>query len=209
MTETCSSHTWWPPHEELPEEKRGSLGVSAPGYEHKVVDENGNVVPDGVVGEICVRGDALMRGMVGKLRSEIVDSEGWYHTGDSAHRDADGHLYFAGRTDDMIKTSGANVAPVEVEAVLSALPPVRIAHVVGVPDPAKGAVVTAVVVLNEGASATAEELTAACRSQLAAYKVPKRWEIVPNADDLPYTSTNKIDKRALVEHLSAVPATTG
>lgn len=202
MTETCSSHTWWPPHEQLPEEKRGSLGVSAPGFEHKVVDEHGEVVPDGVEGEICVRGSSLMRGMVGKLRSEVFDEEGWYHTGDSAHRDADGHLYFAGRTDDMIKTSGANVAPMEVEAVLGALPQVRIAYVVGLPDPAKGAVVAAAVVLNDGADATPDELTAACRTQLAAYKVPKRWEILRDAESLPYTTTNKIDKKALVKQLS-------
>jgi acyl-CoA synthetase (AMP-forming)/AMP-acid ligase II len=203
MTETCSSHTWWPPHEQLPEAKRGSLGVAAPGYEHKIVDDEGATVPDGTVGEICVRGDALMRGMVGRLRSEILDVDGWYHTGDSAHRDADGHLYFAGRTDDMVKTSGANVAPVEVETVLNRLPAVRVAYVVGVPDPDRGALVAAVVVLNDGASATADELTAACKTQLAAYKVPKRWEIHPDPDGLPYTSTNKIDKRALVDQLTA------
>jgi acyl-CoA synthetase (AMP-forming)/AMP-acid ligase II len=203
MTETCSSHTWWPPHEQLPESKRGSLGVSAPGYEHKVIDGAGATVADGTVGEICVRGEALMRGIVGRQRSEILDSEGWYHTGDSAHRDADGHLYFAGRTDDMIKTSGANVAPVEVEAVLSALPEVRVAYVVGVPDPIKGALVAAVVVLNDGAALSPENLTAACRSKLAAYKVPKRWEILRDATSLPYTSTNKIDKRALAAQLAA------
>ena len=206
MTETCSSHTWWPPHEELPEEKRGSLGVSAPGYEHKVVDDDGKTVADGVVGEICVRGEALMRGIVGKLRHEVFDVEGWYHTGDSAHRDSDGHLYFAGRTDDMIKTSGANVAPVEVEAVLGAISEVRVAYVVGVPDPVKGALVAAVVVLNEGADATVEGLTARCRERLAAYKVPKRWEILHDTLGLPYTSTNKIDKRALAKQLTASSA---
>jgi acyl-coenzyme A synthetase/AMP-(fatty) acid ligase len=154
MTETCSSHTWWPPHEELPEAKRGSLGISAPGYEHKVIDEDGREVAPGVDGEVCVRGYALMRGIVGRTRDEVFDAEGWYHTGDSARRDEDGHLYFAGRTDDMIKTSGANVAPVEVEAVLSALPQVRIAYVVGLPDPTRGALVAAAVVLNDGATAT-------------------------------------------------------
>jgi acyl-CoA synthetase (AMP-forming)/AMP-acid ligase II len=209
MTETCSSHTWWPPHEQLPEEKRGSLGVSAPGYEHKVVDDTGATVPAGTVGEICVRGTALMRGMVGRTRDEIVDEDGWYHTGDSAHRDEDGHLYFAGRTDDMIKTSGANVSPVEVEGVLAKVPEVRIAYVVGVPDPERGAVVAAVVVLNDGASATADELRAWCREQLAAYKVPKRWEILATADALPYGTTNKIDKRALVGLLQAGPIERG
>jgi acyl-coenzyme A synthetase/AMP-(fatty) acid ligase len=205
MTETCSSHTWWPPHDDLPAEKRGSLGVSAPGYEHKVVDEDGVEVPDGVVGEICVRGAALMRGMVGRAWRDLVDADGWYHTGDAAHRDADGHLYFSGRTDDMIKTSGANVAPVEVEAVLAAVPGVRIAYVVGVPDPAKGALVAAVVVPNDGVDLSAEDLTAACRARLAAYKVPKRWEIVTDAGLLPYTRTNKIDKRVLAATLAEGP----
>ena len=73
MTETCSSHTWWPPHEQVPEAKRGSLGVSAPGYEHKVVDEAGREVPNGVTGEICVRGTAMMRGMVGRQWHELFD----------------------------------------------------------------------------------------------------------------------------------------
>lgn len=205
MTETCSSHTWWPPHEELPESKRGSLGVSAPGFEHKVIDADGNVVPPGEVGEICVRGHALMRGMVGRTRDEVFDREGWYHTGDAARMDEDGHLYFGGRTDDMIKTSGANVSPVEVEGVLAKVPEVRIPYVVGVPDPEKGALVTAVVVLNEGEEISPDELRSWCREHLAAYKVPKRWELLHSADQLPYGTTNKIDKRALVELLSAGP----
>lgn len=194
MTETCSSHTWWPPHELLPEAKRGSLGVSAPGYEHKIVDEDGNTVPDGVVGEICVRGFAMMRGIVGRHYTDVVDADGWYHTKDAGYRDADGHLYFAGRTDDMIKTSGANVAPVEVESVLSRIEGVRIAYVVGIPDVDKGAVVCGVVVLNEGAAASPAQLVAECRKDLAAYKVPKSWVILTDAEELPYTTTNKIDK---------------
>jgi acyl-CoA synthetase (AMP-forming)/AMP-acid ligase II len=201
MTETCSSHTWWPPHEQLPESKRGSLGVSAPGYEHKIVDESGNEVPNGVVGEICVRGTAMMRGIVGRQRAEVFDSDGWYHTKDAGYRDNDGHLYFSGRTDDMIKTSGANVAPVEVEAVIGHADGVRIAYVVGIPDPDKGAIVSAVVVLNEGKHASQDDLVAACRKQLAAYKVPKKWVILPSADGLPYTTTNKIDKPRLVSLL--------
>ena len=99
MTETCSSHTWWPPHEQVPEAKRGSLGVAAPGFEHKVIDDVGNEVPSGVTGEICVRGTALLRGMIGKQWHEVVDRDGWLHTKDAGYRDDDGHLYFAGRTD--------------------------------------------------------------------------------------------------------------
>ena len=148
-----------------------------------------------------------MRGMVGRTREEVFDSEGWYHTGDAARRDADGHLYFAGRTDDMIKTSGANVSPVEVEGVLAKVPEVREAYVVGVPDQDRGAIVAGVVVTARGASISSEELTSRCRAQLAAYKVPKRWEIVPTTDPLPYTTTNKIDRRVLVERLTAGPIT--
>lgn len=201
MTETCSSHTWWPPHEQLPEAKRGSLGVSAPGFEHKVVDEQGEVVPPGTVGEICVRGDALMRGMVGLPRTDVFDADGWYHTGDAASADKDGHLYFAGRTDDMIKTSGANVAPIEVESVLLGMSEVREAYVVGTSDAARGAIVTGVVVLNDGAAVEVDELTGRCRARLAAYKVPKKWVVSSTTEHLPYTTTNKIDKRALVERI--------
>lgn len=203
MTETCSSHTWWPPHEQLPQSKRGSLGVSAPGYEHKIVDENGAEVPNGVAGEICVRGEAMMRGIVGKQHAEVFDKDGWYHTKDAGYRDDDGHLYFAGRTDDMIKTSGANVAPVEVEAVIGRYDGVRIAYVVGVPDRDKGAVVSAVVVLNEGATAAQDDLIAQCRKELAAYKVPKKWVILPDPAGLPYTTTNKIDKARLTTLLAS------
>jgi acyl-CoA synthetase (AMP-forming)/AMP-acid ligase II len=202
MTETCSSHTWWPPGEELPEERRGSVGLTGPGFEHKIVDEDGTPVAVGTVGEICVRGDALMRGMVGRSRAEIFDEDGWYHTRDAGSFDDDGFLYFTGRTDDMIKTAGANVSPVEVESVLVAMPEVREAYVVGVPDAERGAVVTGVVVTARGATIAPDELVTRCRAVLAAYKVPKRWEIVPNTDTLPYTTTNKIDRRALVDRLT-------
>ncbi|BBZ71767.1 class I adenylate-forming enzyme family protein [Mycobacterium paraseoulense] len=199
MTETCSSHTWWPPHEPVPESKRGSLGVAAPGYEHKVVDECGAEVPNGTIGEICVRGVAMMRGMIGRQHSDLFDADGWYHTKDAGYLDDEGFLFFTGRTDDMIKSSGANVAPVEVEAVIGGVDGVRIAYVVGVPDADKGALVCAVVVLNQGRCASQDELAAACRRELAAYKVPKRWVILPDADRLPYTTTNKIDKPRLVQ----------
>lgn len=201
MTETCSSHTWWPPNEPLPESKRGSLGVSAPGFSHKIVDEHGQSVGPRVQGEICVRGWPMMRGMVGRSWHDVFDADGWYHTGDSAYYDEEGFFYFSGRRDDMIKTSGANVAPVEVEHVLVEMPEVREAYVVGIPDDERGSVVTAVVVLMPGTSLSREELTRRCRQVLAAYKVPRRWTIVSSSDVLPYTTTNKIDKRLLVERL--------
>lgn len=197
MTETCSSHTWWPPHEQVPESKRGSLGVAAPGYEHKIIDESGCEVPNGVTGEICVRGTAMMRGMVGKHRLEVVDRDGWLHTRDAGYRDDDGHLYFAGRIDEMIKTAGTNVAPMAVEAALGRIDAVRIAYVVGVPDADKGAIVGAAVVLNEGHTASADDLVSVLRRQIAAYMVPKKWVILSSPERLPYTTTNKIDKARL------------
>lgn len=203
MTETCSSHTWWPPHEQLPESKRGSLGVAAPGFEHKIVDDAGNEVPNGVTGEICVRGTAMMRGMVGKQWHEVVDRDGWLHTKDAGYRDDDGHLYFAGRLDEMIKTSGTNVAPMEVEAALGRIEAVRIAYVIGVPDADKGAIVGAAVVLNEGYTASAADLATECRKRLAAYKVPKNWVILDDPSLLPYTTTNKIDKARLTALIAA------
>jgi acyl-CoA synthetase (AMP-forming)/AMP-acid ligase II len=185
--------------EPVTSDKRGSLGVSGPGFEHKVVDEQGDEVEPGTVGEICVRGEALMRGMTRRTREQVFERDGWYRTGDAGSIDGDGHLFFAGRTDDMVKTSGANVAPIEVEGVLGAMDDVRVAYVVGLPDPAKGAIVTAAVVFVPGRTATADELSRRCREQLAAYKVPKRWILLRDADALPYTTTNKIDKRRLVE----------
>jgi acyl-coenzyme A synthetase/AMP-(fatty) acid ligase len=89
--------------------------------------------------------------------------------------------------------------------VLVAMPEVREAYVVGVADAERGAVVTGVVVTARGATISADELVRRCRAQLAAYKVPKRWEIVPTTDPLPYTTTNKIDRRVLVERLAAGP----
>lgn len=103
----------------------------------------------------------------------------------------------------MIKTSGANVAPVEVEAVICGVDGVRIAYVAGVPDLDKGALVCAVVVLNQGRRTSPDELAAACRKELAAYKIPKRWVILSDADRLPYTTTNKIDKPRLVQLLTS------
>src|SRR5262249_7992573 len=151
---------------------------------------------------ICVRGDALLCGMIGKHWHEVVDRDGWLHTKDAGYRDDDGHLYFARRTDEMIKTSGTNVAPIEVEGALHRLPEVRIAYVVGLPDVERGAIVGAVVVLNDGHDADAGDLTAACRIRLAAYKVPKKWVILRDAEALPYTTTDKIDKRRLVTLIS-------
>jgi len=202
MTETATSHTWWPPERPLPPEKRGSVGPPAPGWDHKIIDEHGNEVPVGVDGEICVRGGSLMRGIIGRERDEVFDRDGYYPTGDAGHRDEDGHFYFIVRLGDLIKTAGASVSPVEVEAVLHAMHEVREASVVGVPDEEIGQKVYGVVVLHDGASLDSTELRARCREKLSAYKVPKEWVFL-ELDQIPYGVSDKVDKSELVKRLLA------
>jgi acyl-CoA synthetase (AMP-forming)/AMP-acid ligase II len=198
MSETCSSHTYWPPEKELP---KGSLGVAVPGVEHKVVDsESGGELPPGTPGELCVRGYTLMQGMVGREREEVFDADGWYHTGDEVTLDAEGHVRFLGRLSDVIKTSGANVSPMEVEFVLRGVPGVLEAHVVGLADPERGQLVAAAVVPDGSVELDAGRLRTDLREKLAAYKVPRRFEFFAKPD-LPYKATGKIDKRALAARM--------
>jgi acyl-coenzyme A synthetase/AMP-(fatty) acid ligase len=198
MTETCSAHTFWPPGKPLP---KGSLGVAVPGVEHRVVNpETKEPVAHGVKGELCVRGSTLMMGMYGRERAEVFDVDGWYHTGDEVHFDEDGHLYFHGRLGDVIKTGGANVSPLEVEAALRAIPGVLEAHVIGLPDEQRGQRVAAAVVLDGTENLTGDQLRENLRERLAAYKVPGRYDFFAKPD-LPYRATGKIDKRALVTQM--------
>src|SRR6185369_6031033 len=132
MSETSGPHTISLP--DLPDHLIGSMGPPMPGMQHRIVDvDTGKELQSGETGELQVRGDALMAGMVKRDRAEVFDADGWYHTGDLCSW-KDGHIYFHGRLDDMIKTSGANVSPREVEAVLMGLPGVAQASVSSVPD---------------------------------------------------------------------------
>jgi acyl-CoA synthetase (AMP-forming)/AMP-acid ligase II len=201
MTETCGPHTWGP-EGVLPESKRGSFGSAVEGVEHRVVDpETGGELPPGSFGEICVRGYSLMQGLYKREREEVFEADGFYRTGDGGFFDEDGVLYFKGRLGDMIKTGGANVTPSEVEGVLASFPEVKVAYVVGVPDPERGQIVAASVVLERGAAAGAEELRARLKRALSAYKVPRHLFVDVDAD-LPFTDSGKIDKRRLAELLA-------
>ncbi|MCZ6463523.1 MAG: fatty acid--CoA ligase family protein, partial [Proteobacteria bacterium] len=197
MTETCGPHTMDRMDVDLPEKLRGSFGHSVPGIEHKIVDpETGETLPPGEFGEICVRGYSLMQGLHKVDREDTFDADGYYHTGDGGHFNAEGVLFFKGRLGDLIKTGGANVTPREVEVVLEGVTEVKEAYVLGVPDPVRGQNVAAVVVLKDGAVKTEDELRAHVKSQLSAYKVP-RHVFFTSHDDLPFTDTGKIDKRRL------------
>jgi len=154
-----------------------------------------------VVGELCLRGPALMEGYCGVERHETFDRDGWYHSGDLFLVDAEGFFYFKGRYGEMIKTSGANVSPREVEAAILDETGF-VAYVFGLDDPASGQLVAAV--LRVPASATPpdiEQVASNLRTRLSAYKVPKRILTMDEAD-VPMMSSGKLDLRALKERMS-------
>ncbi len=161
----------------------------------KVVDESMVECPPGVVGEIVIRGEQVLKGY---FRNEEGTKKafdgGWFHTGDMARRDEEGFFYIVDRMKDMIITGGENVYSREVEEALYTHPSVSEAAVVGLPDPQWGENVTAVVVLRPGMTATEAEIIGTARNNLAGYKKPKRVIFV---DELPKTVSGKIIKREL------------
>ncbi|MDG2005203.1 MAG: class I adenylate-forming enzyme family protein [Novosphingobium sp.] len=192
MTESFSAHSATPVNQSLPPGKEGSFGRAINGYERRVVDlETGEEVAPGEPGELQIRGPALMAGLYGKRRSEVFTADGFYPTSDIVQIDADGYLFPVGRRDDMIKTRGANVSRLEVEAALNALPDVATAVVAGLPDEEFGKVVAAAVVLAEGASSTVAGLQAALRDHLSSYKVPRSIVFIAEMD-IPRTATGKV-----------------
>lgn len=196
MTESFGPYCADPLDTDLPEGKWGSCGRPFPHVDVRVVDvDSGEPVAPGVHGEIQLRGPNLMRGICGRLRSEVFTADGFYPTGDLGWLDGDGYLFFVGRRDDMVKVKGATVYPSEVEAGLAAVPGVRRAHVVDVVIDSTVAI-GAVVVLDEDASLTGDDLTREAKARLSAFKVPSRWAIV-EAAAIPMTATGKLDKPAL------------
>jgi len=197
MTETCGPHSFYDLNIELPEALRGSFGVPIPGVALKIVDPETSerMAPD-ALGEICVRGYSLMQGLYKVDREDTFDADGFYHTADMGRIGTHGHLFFTGRSGEMIKTAGANVAPREVEVALEALPEVQHAHVLGISDEHRGQLVVAAVALHEGASATPEELRERVRDELSSYKVP-RHVLLFEARALPLLDSGKIDKHRL------------
>lgn len=196
MTETCGPHTFGR-EDDPPETLRGSFGRAIDGIEHKVIDpETGAELPPGSEGEICVRGYSLLQGFHKVERERTFDRDGFYRTGDGGRIDGDGFLWFTGRLGDMIKTAGANVAPSEVEQALAGFAEIKEAHVVGVPDPARGQNVAAAIVLRPDHALDETTVRGRLRQVLAAYKVP-REVVFLEAGDLPFTDSGKIDKRRL------------
>jgi acyl-CoA synthetase (AMP-forming)/AMP-acid ligase II len=208
MTETGGPHTAASRASnavDLPDHLRGSFGPPVPGTQHKIVDpDSGAALAEGSEGEICVRGGGLMDGLYKKERRQVFDEDGWYHTGDKGYL-RDGFLFFTGRLTEMIKTSGANVAPREVELALEARPGVQAAFVVGLPDDERGELVGCVVCPAPGHALDPDALLDQLRDELASYKVPRKMIVVPY-DDMPWLPTGKMSKPGIVELLSDEPA---
>ena len=178
-----------------------SCGTPLPLIEIKVVDDNGNEVPQGESGEFLVRGPNLFGGYWKQPETTAgVFKDGWYRTGDAGFRDAEGLFYIVDRVKDMIVTGGENVYSAEVEQVLAKLPGVRQSAVVGVADAKWGERVTAVIIAAPDAGVTQETVIAHCRELIAGYKVPKEVRFV---DALPMTPTGKVLKRIVRDQLAS------
>ncbi len=179
----------------------GSIGVPIPGVEMKLISPDPSVRQDidaggeDAIGEIAIKGPNIMKGYYGRpdaTDEAIVD--GWFRSGDLGRKDADGWYYIVDRSKDMILRGGYNVYPREVEEVLLTHPDVSLAAVIGVPHDGYGEEIKAVVIRNDGATVTEEELVAWAKEQMASYKYPRIVEFV---DALPMTATGKILKREL------------
>ena len=195
QTEIAPVATVLAPEDQL--SRAGSAGRAALNVETRVVDDQGNDVAPGEVGEIVHRSPQLMTGYYNdEERTAEAFRGGWFHSGDLATRDVDGYFTIVDRKKDMIKTGGENVASREVEEVLYRLAGVKEVAVIGLPHPTWVEAVVAVVVPKEAGALTQEAVVAHARANLAHFKAPKRVVFV---DELPKNPSGKIMKRALRE----------
>lgn len=180
------------------ETRNGSMGKPVPGFDVDIVDDAGTVMPDQEVGHIAIRiGDVWPVGLFhGYLRDGALVTEpfknGWYYTGDTAYRDADGYLWFVGRSDDLISSSGYRISPFEVESALLEHQMVVESAVIGVPDDTRGELVKAFIILSDpsaGNEALVREIQDFCKNLTAPYKYPREIEFVTA---LPKTISGKI-----------------
>ena len=177
--------------------KHLSIGLPIPGVSVRIVDPEGNDLPDGKVGELVVRGPNVMQGYF-NLPDETARTlrDGWLHTGDLAYRDEEGYLFIKDRLKDMIITHGENIYPREIEELLYRYPGVVEAAVIGRPDPVRGQMVCAYLVFQEGQVLDKKAIKAYLRGKLAPYKIPREYVQLAA---LPKNQSGKIMKRMLTE----------
>jgi acetyl-CoA synthetase len=185
------------------EVREGSMGLPMPGWEVEVLDEDEKPLPPGERGEICLRARSNPHYPIGYWnRPEDTEEEfggDWFHTKDAAERDEDGYFWYAGRADDVIISAGYRIGPFEVESACVEHPAVQEAAAVASPDPKRGDIVKAFIVLGEGneaSDALADEIKQFVRGHLSAFAYPREIEFV---DDLPKTLTGKIRRIELRE----------
>ncbi len=179
------------------ERRIGSVGLPLPGVDARIVNpENSQLLPDGEIGEVQVRGPNVFKGYwrQPEKTSASFTADGWFRTGDLGFREADGYFTLCGRSKDLIISGGLNIYPPEVERVLVEHPAVAACAVIGCPDKEWGEKVTAVVVLNETEAVSGADLIAFCRERLAAYKSPKS---IVFRNDLPRNAMGKVQKAEL------------
>ena len=173
----------------------GNVGLPMPSTEVVIVNESGEAIPAGERGEICIRGPQVMKGYWQRpeATAEVLDDNGWFHTGDIGVMDDIGYVSIVDRIKDMILVSGFNVYPNEIEEVVASHPGVAEVGAVGVPDSHSGEVVK-IVVVKKDPGLTKDTLLAYCREHLTGYKIPKQVEF---RDELPKTNVGKILRREL------------
>lgn len=173
----------------------GSSGRAAMNQEVKVVDEKGNEVPRGEMGEIVVAGTPVY---LGYYKNQKANRDGFFGRflgiGDMGYMDDEGYVYLVDRKSDMIISGGINIYPAEIEAVMVNHPQIAEVAIIGVPDEKWGESVKAVVRLMEGATLTEKELIAWCRGKMAGYRIPRSVDFVT---DFPRTAAGKVQKKVL------------
>jgi long-chain acyl-CoA synthetase len=191
--------------------KYGTIGLPIPDTDIKIVDvETGSrELPVGETGELCICGPQVMKGYwnrpdeSARVLRQYAEGRVWFHTGDIARMDDDGYTAIVQRKKDLIIVDGFNVYPSEVEAVLYAHPAVRLAAAIGVPDAYHGEIVKACIAFKPGATATAVDIVAHCRTNLTEYKIPRLVEI---RDTLPMSAVGKILYRVLRDEHASQPS---
>ncbi|OBK95149.1 AMP-binding protein [Mycobacterium asiaticum] len=199
MTETAPVSTQTRPDDSL-ERRVGTVGRVAPHLEIKVIDPGtGATVPRGVAGEFCTRGYSVMSGYWNDevKTAEVIDTDGWMHTGDLASMDEHGYVQITGRLKDIVVRGGENIAPREIEAFLLTHPDIVDGHVIGVPDERYGEELMAVIKLRDGApELTTAALRDFCAGRIAKFKIPRYLRIV---EEFPMTVTGKVRKAEMRE----------
>jgi acyl-CoA synthetase (AMP-forming)/AMP-acid ligase II len=157
------------------EERTGNQGAVLPGMHVRIIDpRSGRAQPPAEEGVIAVKGTSLMKGYLKVSPEECFDEDGFFHTGDAGFVDEQGLLHWTGRTDDLIKTAGANVSPVEIETALLEHPGLKVALALAVPHTTLGEMVVLAAVALQGASVTEADVQEFLRGRIASYKIPRR-----------------------------------